>query len=329
MDIEYHYYITYLIAKKAGYGNQEARTIGHASQYVDDNTQAVVVDKSGSRRYESHISQTSNILKPNLKLLRIYSHFHFVPGNPRTKSAQRRDGKLHLLNTTPDNANARRILQKALATNDLYQIGIASHAFSDTWAHQNFVGYKDGFNAMDTPLGNFIPNIGHADAKHDPDVPGRIWQDDRLLYPKYRIVNNTQRFLLAAGRLFEELRRHIDPTCSDQKLREDRAGLRMDLKAAMSAHDDRKSRIEEYKKLGWNYGLGEIEKYKKALWYDEAIKEETRTTGRRRNTSVKWKSPNYKRTNWYCFQEAVKSYKEMVGTVLTPLFMRLDLEFMD
>ena len=37
MDIEFHYYMTFLIAGKAGFGEEDAFTIAYASQYVDDN----------------------------------------------------------------------------------------------------------------------------------------------------------------------------------------------------------------------------------------------------------------------------------------------------
>ena len=37
MDIEFHYYMTFLIAGKAGFGKDDTATIAYSSQYVDDN----------------------------------------------------------------------------------------------------------------------------------------------------------------------------------------------------------------------------------------------------------------------------------------------------
>ena len=37
MNTEFHYYITYLIAAKAGFPAEEARLLAYASQYVDNN----------------------------------------------------------------------------------------------------------------------------------------------------------------------------------------------------------------------------------------------------------------------------------------------------
>ena len=69
-----------------------------------------------------------DILKPKKTLMRIYPIFHFVPGDPMTESARRGDGKMHILNTTPDNDIANDMLSSAFkASTDSrpYRIGIA------------------------------------------------------------------------------------------------------------------------------------------------------------------------------------------------------------
>jgi hypothetical protein len=38
MQKDFHYYVIYAIAKDAGYTDEDASIIAHASQYVDDNT---------------------------------------------------------------------------------------------------------------------------------------------------------------------------------------------------------------------------------------------------------------------------------------------------
>ncbi len=67
MDIEFHYYITYLIAAKAGFGFDDAYKIAYASQYVDDNDMILEIDKGKGSAYRNYISQTMNILKPKNK----------------------------------------------------------------------------------------------------------------------------------------------------------------------------------------------------------------------------------------------------------------------
>lgn len=104
MDIEFHYHMTYLIAAKAGFSAEKSATIAHACQYVDDNDMIMEIDKGEASAYRNYISQTMNILKPKGKLFRIYPLFHFIPGDPQSSSAWRKDGKMHWLNTTPNSA---------------------------------------------------------------------------------------------------------------------------------------------------------------------------------------------------------------------------------
>jgi len=72
MNIEFHYYITYILAVKARFGPEEAQTIAYSSQYVDDNNQKYTLDKNKPDEYQNYISQTLNILKPKCELIRIH-----------------------------------------------------------------------------------------------------------------------------------------------------------------------------------------------------------------------------------------------------------------
>ena len=148
MNIEFHYYMTYLIAARAGFDPAEAEVIAYSSQYIDDNDLIYNISGDDAQSYSNYISQTKNITKPKRKLFRIYPIFHFIPGDPLANSARRKDGKLHLLNTTPASNNACRILKTALQSDNLYKIGLAVHSFADSYAHQNFVGYYDEFNIV-------------------------------------------------------------------------------------------------------------------------------------------------------------------------------------
>ena len=187
MDIEFHYYITYLITVRVGFSPEESYIIAYSSQFVDNNIISYDMGSGTREYYKNYISQTPNILKPQKKLFRIYPLFHFVPGG-LFEGTSRKDGKLHYLNTTPDNENSRRILRSALETGNLYRIGIALHAYSNTWAHQNFTGYFDEFNVFKKPIERAwallrvlgLP-VGHTNAGHDPDKINKNWNDIRLL----------------------------------------------------------------------------------------------------------------------------------------------------
>jgi hypothetical protein len=98
----------------------------------------------------------------------------------------------HLLLTTPSSFIARLALSAAIRRNDPYQIGIALHAFADTFAHSNFVGLACEINSANRLLTWMIPKIGHIDFLTLPDQLDAIWFDPRLKNPE---VNNKRKVL--------------------------------------------------------------------------------------------------------------------------------------
>jgi hypothetical protein len=341
MDHEFHYYITYLIAARAGFAPPEAQTLAWASQYTDDNTAVFTIDRGLPTEYANYISQTMNILKPQRALFRIYPLFHFIPGDPMSPSAWRKDGAMHWLNTTPDSENANLILDAALATGNPHRIGIACHGYADTWAHQNFVGYLHEFNAMTGPIDAAIPDIGHADAQHAPDQPARVWQDDRLLNGR---VDNRARFLDAAAGLYRRLSRHIAPRMRKKERLAREAALRADLDRCIGpddpGNDREEERIARYRELaavGRAYGSREMDPYDANRWMDEAVETDVRGV-RDRGDSVlarldplkdryRWRDPARRReTPWHRFQEAVKAHQNESWAILEHRnFLGLDL----
>lgn len=336
MDIEFHYYMTYLISAYAGLEPKAARKLAYCSQYVDDNDIICEVDKGKGSSYRNYISQTMNILKPKDKLFRIYPLFHFIPGDPQSKTAWRKDGKMHWLNTTPNSKNANLIFDAALETDDIYRIGIATHSYVDTWAHQNFIGYYDDFNSMKTALGSIAPNIGHADAGHNPDEPALVWRDRRLLNER---IDNRERFLEAAKCLYEKLARHIDKSRTQRSIGAGKTKLAKDLDVAIGGSDPRndyqRERIERYKELALNeaYGNSELHDYDPDDWFEDAVNEKVRGLRDRGDSMLlrydplqdiyTWKNPDARKaTDWYKFQEAVKAHQDAAWEILEASNMR-------
>jgi hypothetical protein len=135
--------MTYIVARRAGFSSNDSSIIAYSSQYTDDNTEHPYISQDTPDAYESYISQTVNILKPQKELMRIYPVFHFLPGSLAEIAgdwARRGDGKLHLMNTIPNSLSARKVLAEALGLHDLYRIGIATHTFSDTFATRTLSG---------------------------------------------------------------------------------------------------------------------------------------------------------------------------------------------
>lgn len=299
MDKEFHYYITGILAHKAGFSEEESSIIAYSSQFVDDNSNVFTVEG-----YSNYISQTKNILKPRKTLMRIYSIFHFIPGNPMAESARRKDGKMHILNTTPNSKLSQEMMYKAFNSSEnskLYRIGIASHAYTDTWAHQNFVGFNDSFNGLDL---NPIPNIGHSDVIFVPDIVCKDWVDERLLY---EVISNKDRFILAAEHLFYKYVYYLE---SDAKWEP----VKRILLAIMGVNNKRK-RLSLYSTVApW------LLPYNYAYWFDVAIEQKVKGTRDFRYGIMSkptifkdeyiWK--NGMENHWFRFQEAVKAHQKEV-----------------
>ena len=316
MDIEYHFHMTFIIALRAGYDQNDAHLIAYSSQYTDDNNSKYKISPSTRNAYANYISQTMNITKPKKRLLRIYPMFHFFPGTKDeivNLAPTRKDGKLHLLNTIPGNSNARALMEDAMNSDNLYRIGIATHMLSDTWCHQNFVGCKDSFNGMAGLFRKVMPDVGHADAGHSPDIPGHIWHDKRLT-SAHNKIDNTERILDAAGEIFSIFCKR-DPSLRTQTINGRKQELRGELAEAIGARRKEKRRISNYKSL-----LGDqFIEYDKTAWFREAVNTHQDDQNDTSDPTYTWKR-GYKDTHWFGFQEAIKSHQACAEEILAQTF---------
>ncbi|MFO7962737.1 MAG: DUF6765 family protein [Desulfobacterales bacterium] len=331
MNIEFHYWITGLIAYRSGFDKEDALKIAYSSQYVDENDLCrKIVDRKGKMKpYRNFISQTMNILKPKQELMRIYPIFHFVPGEPDADTARRRDGKMHLLNTTPNSRAANELLDEAFkASTDsrLYRIGIATHAFADTWAHQNFVGWYDYFNNIGMDV---KPDIGHANAEHHPDWMSHRWVDNRLVDSD---IDNRSRMLSAAKALFEkycayhQARRKLDNRSNWSNLEKELMFIHAETYtgAAKKYEKGRMSRVRML--LDWPA-------FDEKKWFDQAVISVVRGMKDRGGIwsnlfhfedAYFWREDiRVENTDWYRFQEAVKQHERFGIELLSPVFKKM------
>jgi len=341
MNAEFHYYITWLIAARAGFPPGDARIVAWSSQYTDDNSTIFTIDRDLPTEYGNYISQTLNILKPQQTLLRIYSLFHFIPGDPMVASSWRKDGAMHWLNTTPDSENANLVMDAVLTSGSLYRIGVACHGYADTWAHQNFVGYYHDFNTMTNPLAAAFPNVGHAQATHDPDRAALIWRDERLICER---IDNKARFLAAARGMLRKLAPYADPMMTQEEIQQREATLTADLDRCIGPNDQdnvhENERIDRYRELADapEYGGRPMAPYDARLWMDEAVDTAVRGLRDRGDFPLarwdplkdrhRWKDrDHYKQTHWHRFQEAVKAHQDETWAILeNRSFQGLELE---
>jgi hypothetical protein len=200
MNLEFHYWIVLFLAKRAGLPYEEALTVAYSSQLVDDRTYPISI--CGSRGSDELLATQSYSSSDESALRDVRLAFHFVPGSREEASALRLDGAACPLVVTPNGPRAKALLVSALKTRNPYRVGIALHAYADTWAHANFSGTIDSTNAfvIDDP----IPPLGHAPALKRPDALNEIWEDPRLL-PAHALVNNRVRFTAAARMIYKYL----------------------------------------------------------------------------------------------------------------------------
>ena len=221
MNREFHYYVVCYLALKAGFSKADSETIALSSQMVDDAKLPWRIIDSGEKgslqaakeeNFTGLTEVTQNYLFWDQSIARdVYLPFHFVPGDSAVIASLRVDRKANPLAVSPDSENARALLIEALRSENPYRIGIALHAYADTWAHQNFTGTIDGFNAVESeraPLklaASALPPVGHLQMGTTPDQPQLLWEDSRLNEP-YRNVHNSERFLDAARMIYRFLR---------------------------------------------------------------------------------------------------------------------------
>ncbi len=331
MDIEFHYYMTHLIALRAGFKKEDALKIAYASQYTDDNDESRKI-MGGDTPYYNSISQTSDIQKPQEERLSIYPIFHFCPGTKDEMfkySPLRKDGGFNLLTTIRDNSNARKIFDDALKAGDVYRIGIGTHMYADTFCHRDFSGWKDAFNWIKLKgfaggVWNAVgPAIGHALAMHNPDIPSLVWEDTRLT-SKYSLKKNKEQILMAAGNIFDI---YCGLTKPGKKKSASRDKLLGDLSDAIGNEAETDStkdvRVKNYRiLLDLDY-----REYDEQQWFDSAVDEvvDPKTVGTSNLRMLIWKQ-DYMKSDWYLFQEAVKEHHEAAMYVLKDTFDLMEID---
>lgn len=326
MDIEFHYFITYILSRKAGFDEEDAYKISYSSQYTDDNNFHYYVNYEDGGHFLNEISQTMDITKPSIKRQKIYPLFHFVPGGKESEeTCTLKCGDTKCFVTIPNNENAQMLLKEAINSGDLYRIGIAVHAFADTWSHQNFLGFEDKANSR-KGIGKLIPNIGHADFFHEPDKIHNEWEDTRLRKRK-SIINNDERFLDAAKQIFIYLYRFKNPASDDSmaasKYKE--LNLERQLKDAMDDSylwgSDDKARIKAYKKICNELQLTKYQYHPNTWRYNAVEKKEIEFD----LFDKYWAKNDFLESDWFKFQKAVITHRDYALDKFMPLFEKADL----
>lgn len=211
MQQDFHYNVIRILAEKAGFKPEEAQIIAYASQYVDDATEFSPIklpeginfhfERLKDGEFDPICSAHKGLqflgdFKKSVQM-KIYFSYHFLP--PEIYNGQEDYNYV----TSPNSNFAKALMNKAIDNFDkkensreynLIALGIAIHTYADTWSHQGFSGRKSSeennvqeikiwkenqwqeLSAVNRFRNRLLPEIGHAEAYHYPDLPYINWE---------------------------------------------------------------------------------------------------------------------------------------------------------
>jgi hypothetical protein len=219
MQIDFHFYTIYALARAVGFTPDNSFTVAYASQHTDDAKYEEALEFQNGGRFQQVLTAHRFFDRKALDkttCYRIWVPFHFLPGNLGVEFYER-------MVSRQGSTVAQRLLDDLLISNPrpylLHRFGIFMHLYADTWSHQNFLGLerddlndvkrmsvkdleKNSFksilsNLKKTVLEYAAPKLGHAQAGTIPDEPYREWKYENYLGKKFDI-SNVERALDAA-----------------------------------------------------------------------------------------------------------------------------------
>jgi hypothetical protein len=319
MDLIFHYYTVYYLAGEARLDPQWADRVATSSQLADAGVVRYAV-RTENGVFETPITQTYTFWDPGVGN-DVYLPFHFFPGDADADTAERTDGAVNRYNCTPNSTGLKELLREALRTRDAYRIGLALHTFADSWAHQNFSGLMERWNAVSE--GSLLPPVGHAQALSAPDRVGQAWTDPRLV-PGAVTIRNNERFLAAAKKIYRYLCVFNRRSFEDEELVLLR--LREIYEAADPATEfvlqadvppyDHRAWMEAAMELGDEDLPQEVFRgYDKMLWLKDQILYESKLAERRPIQA----KPGFYRSNYYCFCRAAEAHRTAAKAIISRL----------
>jgi hypothetical protein len=178
MNLDFHYYGTYVAASLAGYTFAEAQTIAHAAQYVDDSDNSRLKDSSGNYFIKDFVPvptvhsikelMTGNAMWSEQfadEIQRVWAVFHFLPGNYDLKGnyvkpyeGKKSDagtfaswqfddeaGEQFKLMCLPNSIVVKKMINALRQRVSIHDVGLRMHTLADTWAHMYYAGIPAWF----------------------------------------------------------------------------------------------------------------------------------------------------------------------------------------
>jgi len=224
MQKDFHYYVIYAMAIRAGYKKEQCDIIAYSSQYVDDNSKRTyfVEDnagrfyvsfpekiENGSKKFFPMATQTSDVSLEAFHVdvqRHVYAPFHFLPAGAEDSKDIVIDGAKNPYCTVAGCRYSTDLLADAVKKRDYHGIGIALHTYADTWAHDRFSAFEEDWNRNRGTISfnKLPPQIGHAQFIYSPDVISNDWVDNR--FGKKTVVKNKEKALRCIEGIFTQLK---------------------------------------------------------------------------------------------------------------------------
>lgn len=150
MQLDMHYYGTYAMARAAGLKKSVCKTIATASQFVDDNAARLNIEFQDCGRIDAeasahHVSDVISNRDPEDQR-QVWVPFHFLPGNKGNSFSER-------LVCRENSKIAQALVDHHLAHANhpaaVCLMGVAAHAYADTFSHFGFSGVGSRYNRVD------------------------------------------------------------------------------------------------------------------------------------------------------------------------------------
>lgn len=158
MQVDMHYYGTYVLARVAGVKTESARTIAYAAQFVDNSTAREIDDHDDGGKIIAvptahHVGSIRNRDKNDQRF--IWVPFHFFPGGEGVSWTDK-------LICHKDSDMAREMVSHHLSQCTrpyaLELMGLTAHVYADTFSHYGFSGVSSRRNRV---KGNSF-KLGHS-----------------------------------------------------------------------------------------------------------------------------------------------------------------------
>jgi hypothetical protein len=148
MEIDFHFAVTYVVARLAEFDEDEAEIIATASQYVDDTVNSGILKfETGEAFYRKSTAHDVMDLYNLVEVdeYEVWVPFHFLPGGCDS-------GFFDRMICQPNSATAQQMVRACIEEQDqpygLHRLGITAHVYADTWAHQGFAGVAHRINSV-------------------------------------------------------------------------------------------------------------------------------------------------------------------------------------